>query len=511
MRIIILNIIVLFFFSFDVFAQLVQDFRVNNDTGSAIQSGAKLGIDGQGNFVIIWRDDRVNICDVYCQIFNSNAQRVGNNFKINSSLGNWGPGYDIAVRKNGTFVVCWRDTLVRLRIFNSIGVPISSEIIVNNISFLGSEGLAPAISGDTLGNFIVVWRKPLPNGGININFQRFDSLGNKIGTDVKVNEDTADNGHNRPDITIRRDGSFIITWEQIHDSTFSEYQNIFMQIFNKNGVKIGNNVKVFNRLDPFDQQWTPKVSSDDSGRFCIGFSNQNFNSVDWDAIVQLYNSNGAPSGGPIYIDLSYYDEFFRTIFKRKNGDFIVGYQKEFSLAYYPYCQRFNANGQIIGTPFRLSDQTLSIGKDFNDVAIYNDKMISVWYDWRNGTDGDIFCNIRSFAKPDSVITSINIISNEIPENWCLFQNYPNPFNNSTQIKYKIAKSDYYGEEKGNSFVAIKIFNLLGQEILNLINENQIPGLYQLKLDCGNLPTGLYFYSLIVDGSKIDTKKFLLIK
>ena len=490
------------FISQTTYAQLVQDFRVNDDTGSTTQKNGKLGIDGNGNFIVVWKDGRLNYNsqDIFCQIFNSNFQRIGNNFKINSSHGASGMYPKIAVRKDGTFVICWNDTLVRLKIFNSNGTPISPEIIINNIQNLNGGGSLHSIACDTLGNFIVVWEKPIPNVGMNINIQRFDSLGNKIGNDIRVNEDTASNQHRNPHITIRRDGSFIITWEYIAGIA----QNIYMQMFDKNGIKIGNNLKIFNDPNPMNQQTYPLISSDDSGRFCIAFSNYLFDYVNYDVICQLYNPNGTQFGVPITINGSSYDEAIATLYKRKNGDFIIGYQKEINLGYFPYCQRMNPNGNTNGTPYPLSN--LQPGrKGYDDVAIINDKIISIWTDNRNSDvidNWDVFCNIRSFLKPDSIITTINNIANSIPKEIKLFQNYPNPFNTMTNVKWQMT-------DVGNA--RIVIFDILGKEIEILVNERLHKGTYKVSFDGSNLSSGLYYYTLIIDGEKIDTKKLILLK
>jgi hypothetical protein len=88
---------------------------------------------------------------------------------------------------------------------------------------------------------------------------------------------------------------------------------------------------------------------------------------------------------------------------------------------------------------------------------------------------------------------ISIVDNisEIPTEYALAQNYPNPFNPVTEIKFKIPK---------NSFVSLKIYNLLGQEIRSLINENKTPGIYRISWDgrdrYGQLvKSGVYFYHL----------------
>jgi hypothetical protein len=73
-----------------------------------------------------------------------------------------------------------------------------------------------------------------------------------------------------------------------------------------------------------------------------------------------------------------------------------------------------------------------------------------------------------------------------PSNFALYQNYPNPFNPTTTIKYQIPES---------GFVTIKIFNLLGEELIALVSEDKPIGNYEVKFDGTSLPSGTYFYRL----------------
>jgi hypothetical protein len=97
--------------------------------------------------------------------------------------------------------------------------------------------------------------------------------------------------------------------------------------------------------------------------------------------------------------------------------------------------------------------------------------------------------------------------NEIPDlkmflnDFLLFQNYPNPFNNSTKIRYYVPASE---------MVKIKIYDLTGQEIEEIVNEEQRAGLYEVEFNGNNLPSGVYFYKLI-SGSFEQSKKMILLK
>lgn len=89
----------------------------------------------------------------------------------------------------------------------------------------------------------------------------------------------------------------------------------------------------------------------------------------------------------------------------------------------------------------------------------------------------------------------------VPGKLALEQNYPNPFNPVTLIKYSIPKL---------SFVAIKVHDILGNEVATLINEEKPAGNYEVEFIATNLPTGIYFYRLQA-GDFVETKKMLLLK
>ena len=91
--------------------------------------------------------------------------------------------------------------------------------------------------------------------------------------------------------------------------------------------------------------------------------------------------------------------------------------------------------------------------------------------------------------------------NNLPAEFSLAQNYPNPFNPSTVINYSVAK---------DVLVDLKVYNLIGEEVVTLINEHQAAGVYKIDFNASALPSGVYFYKLQA-GSFVETKKMILIK
>jgi subtilisin-like proprotein convertase family protein len=89
----------------------------------------------------------------------------------------------------------------------------------------------------------------------------------------------------------------------------------------------------------------------------------------------------------------------------------------------------------------------------------------------------------------------------IPNSISLFQNYPNPFNPCTIISYQLAVS---------SKVILKVYDILGNEVATLVNEEKPAGNYEIEFEATNLSSGLYFYQL-KSGEFVQTKKMILIK
>ncbi len=99
--------------------------------------------------------------------------------------------------------------------------------------------------------------------------------------------------------------------------------------------------------------------------------------------------------------------------------------------------------------------------------------------------------------------------NTLPTEFALEQNYPNPFNPTTTIKYAIPTVKT-GAPSLQTNVLLKVYDVLGNEVATLVNEQQSAGNYEVKFNASNLTSGIYLYR-IQSGSFIQTKKLMLIK
>lgn len=111
---------------------------------------------------------------------------------------------------------------------------------------------------------------------------------------------------------------------------------------------------------------------------------------------------------------------------------------------------------------------------------------------------------QDFAKRFTLaggVIKVEQISTVVPDKYSLSQNYPNPFNPSTTINYSLPKSDV---------VSLKIFDMLGREVMTLVNQFQTSGTYKVTFNASDLTSGIYFYKL-TSNQFSDVKRMVLVK
>ena len=113
----------------------------------------------------------------------------------------------------------------------------------------------------------------------------------------------------------------------------------------------------------------------------------------------------------------------------------------------------------------------------------------------NGSSPDLGC----FETDDTLTALKNEVNHKV--GYYLSNNFPNPFNPSTEISYQVPVSGH---------VTLTVYNALGKEIVTIVDEEKIAGIYYIKFSAVNLASGIYFYTLKTD-EYVQTKKMILIK
>jgi hypothetical protein len=114
--------------------------------------------------------------------------------------------------------------------------------------------------------------------------------------------------------------------------------------------------------------------------------------------------------------------------------------------------------------------------------------------------------VQSFYDSTFLI-GVNNISTEIPQQYKLYQNYPNPFNPSTTIKFDIQANG----KRQMTNVKLVIYDVSGKEAETLIDKELNSGSYSADWNASSFASGVYFYSLIINGNRFETSKMVLLK
>lgn len=106
----------------------------------------------------------------------------------------------------------------------------------------------------------------------------------------------------------------------------------------------------------------------------------------------------------------------------------------------------------------------------------------------------------------SYSSEVEVNVETIPTEFALYQNYPNPFNPTTTIKYSVPKII----NNQSSIINLKVYDILGNEVATLVNEEKEPGIYEVEWNATDLATGIYLYRLQSNGF-VTVRKALIIK
>ena len=171
---------------------------------------------------------------------------------------------------------------------------------------------------------------------------------------------------------------------------------------------------------------------------------------------------------------------------------------------------------VTNNPINPSANAFTLADNYSypiRVAIDDSTKIAVKFSPNSNVAKDYFGNVEITHNGNPTTTSITLngtgvgqeISvediNEVPTSYSLTQNYPNPFNPSTKIKYAIKES---------GFVSLKVFDIFGREVTELVNTFQPNGNHEITFDAKNLTSGVYYYRLNINDFT-ETKKMLLMK
>jgi len=214
---------------------IAGEFLVNTTTALS-QSNPSVAMDADGDFVVVWQGNGAGDDEgVYGQRFDSTGTVVGGEFRVNATTAAFQANPCVGMAHDGSFVVVWNDVNeVVGRRYDSSGVPQGGEFTVGNGTTTGDH----AVAMDASGNFVVVWKESVIEDAIYA--RRYDVSGSPLGDSFTVNTTTfGDQGS--PSVAMDAAGNFIIAWE---GSGPGDGSGIFAQKYDSAGNSIGSEFRV---------------------------------------------------------------------------------------------------------------------------------------------------------------------------------------------------------------------------------------------------------------------------
>jgi hypothetical protein len=163
----------------------------------------------------------------------------------------------------------------------------------------------------------------------------------------------------------------------------------------------------------------------------------------------------------------------------------------------------DSTGRTHNIPGTLPEDELY--SPFWSVNIYDNADFDMVHDLESAEMVNILvfgaANVNCPIVSNEPSTSVEEYGNTIPDKFVLNQNFPNPFNPTTTIRFSITETD---------LITLKIYNSIGEEVAELVNQILPTGSYKLDWNAENIPSGAYFYTLTTDSFR-DTKKMILLR
>ncbi len=484
-------------------APLQQKFKVNDDVGGAWQNSPAIAVNGHGGFVIVWEDRRNGKNDIYGQRFGYDGSMVGQNFRINDDdESNLQSDPAVAFGPSGDFTVVWNDNRdgnwdIYAQRFGNDGAAIDINFKVNDDA--GSMlQYSPDIAANPLGGYVIVWRDKR-NGYANADIyaRRYGDDGAPIGQNFKVNDDAGTAGQYRPAVACNASGGFVVVWHDLRDGD----RDIYAQRYDSSGSLLGSNFKVND--NPLNTtQYEPDVAFTSSGDFIVTW--EDYHSGNHNIYAQRYSADGSPIGVNFKVneDDGGPQPNMPSVETDSADNFIIVWQDDRSGDVDIYAQRYNPDGSLLGGNFIVNAAT-----DKNqvnpDVKLWGGRIYNTWASNHVGGAGyDIWANVLDWNNP----TAVTERAVENVSNFQLFANYPNPFNPGTTIAYEVPKAGHVRLGVYN-MLGEKIRVLV--DGVQAAGRHQVR--WNGRDERGrSLPSGVYLYRIEADGFR-QTRRMVLFR
>ena len=344
------------------------EFKVNTHTAD-FQQNPSVSLNAAGNFVIAWESldqDEAGGWGIYAQRFDSGGNPQGNEFKVNTYTASSQLNASVSLNDAGDFAIAWQSLLqdgagwgIYTQRYDPSGNPQGSEFKVNTHTAGSQQN--PSVSLNAAGNFVIAWEsfgQDAP-GGYGVYAQRFDSSGNSLGSEFKVNTHTAENQQN-PSVSLNAAGNFVIAWNSnLQDTSF---QGIYAQRYDPSGNPLGSEFKVNTYIT--NAQSGPSVCLNTAGNLVIAWHSDGQDGDGFGIYAQRYDPSGNLVGSDVPVNnYTASDQHDPAAAMDAYGNFVIAWKsfgQDAPGGYGVYAQRFDRTGNPVDGEFRVNTTTAGI-------------------------------------------------------------------------------------------------------------------------------------------------------
>jgi len=389
---------------------LGNNFQVDNDNVESLRSEhPSVAMTANSGFVIVWNDKREDGYNVFGQIYNTNGDQVGTNFKINEEgETDYATPHGVGMDQNGNFVVCWADdsyngyvNIVAQR-YASDGSPLGVNFYVNDNYTSTGAAIRPEMDMNKNGEFVIGWKYYN-----HICAQRFDASGNPVGVNFQVTDDLETHFPEEVSVALSASGNIVISW---YDTYRDYYGDVFAQQFDASGNAVGGNF-LADGFDGHSIQEYPSVAIADNSDFIVTYCDDRGD----DAIAGIRrNWDGTVLGSSFVVndDIGAGIQGFPAIDMNPDGKFVIAWEdSRDDFLGDIYVQRYDASGNSLGTNVLVNDDGgYWVCSWWPDIGIANNGNFAVtWHDARNNNSPDIYAQRYS---SDGTALGVNFIVND---------------------------------------------------------------------------------------------------
>ena len=557
--------------NFDIYAQRINSSAALQWSADGLavcaqassQTFAAITSDGSGGAIITWQDFRNGSPSIYAQRINASGVVQWSTDGVAISINVNGENHpSITGDGSGGAIITWytfrngNNDIYSQRIdasgavqWTANGLPVCTQ---------ASHQYYPTITSDGSSGAIITWYDDR-TGNQDIYAQRINSSGATQWTTAAaggVNICTNTSRQDDPTITIDGTGGAIITW---FDSRAGN-NDIYAQRINSSGTVqwTANGLAVCTLTS---DQYSPKITSDGSSGAIITWTDAR-NSTYYDIYAQRINSSGAAlwDADGVAITTVGGKATYPAITGDANGG-IITWQDSRNASSDIYASGISSNGIMGGAlPVELTSFTANVnenkvllnwqtatevnnyGFEVERSVISNEMRNLSWekvgfveghgnsnspkeYTFTDDKTSEVFKNLGGLDavlkyrlkqidfdgkfEYSEIVTVEMLRATSLPTEFTLEQNYPNPFNPTTTIKYSIPSVIASGAKQSLG-VTLKVYDILGNEVASLVNEQKEAGNYEANFNASNLVSGIYFYK-IQAGSYNQVRKMILVK